>query len=29
VAHRALIASHFDRELKSIRVVQALTRPTS
>jgi len=29
VAHRALIASHFDRELKSIRVVQALARPTS
>ena len=27
VAHRALIAAHFDRTLKSIRVVQDLTRP--
>jgi len=29
VAHRALITSHFDRELKSVRVVQALGRQTS
>jgi recombinational DNA repair protein (RecF pathway) len=29
VAHRSLIGSHFDRELKSIRVVQALGRPAS
>ena len=29
VAHRSLIASHFDRELKSVRVVQALGRQTS
>lgn len=28
VAHRALITSHFDRELKSVRVVQALGRQT-
>ncbi len=27
VAHRALIAAHFDRTLKSVRVVQDLTRP--
>ncbi len=29
VAHRALIAAHFDRTLKSVRVVQDLTRPRS
>ncbi len=28
VAHRSLIGSHFDRELKSVRVVQALDRQT-
>ena len=27
VAHRALIAAHFDRTLRSVRVVQDLTRP--
>jgi DNA repair protein RecO (recombination protein O) len=27
VAHRALIGAHFDRTLKSVRVVQDLTRP--
>ena len=27
VVHRALIAAHFDRPLKSVRVVQDLTRP--
>lgn len=29
VAHRALLGSHLDRQLKSVRVVQALGRPTS
>lgn len=28
VAHRALLGSHLDRQLKSVRVVQALGRPT-
>jgi hypothetical protein len=28
MAHRALLGSHLDRQLKSVRVVQALGRPS-